>query len=115
IVFRSVERIQNRAIEETRAATELTSMIEERERLSRELHDGLAQVISYVLVRLDTVRNLVEDGKSEAAARELEALRSAVDSINIDVRESIAGLRSRVLERGLVEALRDYLDEYEER
>jgi signal transduction histidine kinase len=115
IVFRYVAEIQHDAVERTRAAAALDSMIDERERLSRELHDGLAQVISYLLVRLDTVRNLVEDGRTGAAVAELEALRSAVDNLNVDVRESIAGLRSRVVERGLVEALHDYLDEFEER
>src|SRR5690606_13716455 len=87
MVFRSVDRIQRQAIEETRTAAALSSMVEERERLSRELHDGLAQVLSYVLVRLDTVRNLVEGGKSAPAVQELEALRSAVDNVNVDVRE----------------------------
>lgn len=115
MIFRSVENIQMEAVEETRTSAALNSMIEERERLSRELHDGLAQVISYVLVRLDTVRNLVEDDKRDFAIAELESLRSTVDNVNIDVRESIAGLRSRVVERGLSEALSDYLEEYEER
>lgn len=115
MIFRSVENIQMEAVEETRTAAALNSMIEERERLSRELHDGLAQVLSYVLVRLDTVRNLVEDEKPDYAITELESLRSAVDNVNVDVRESIAGLRSRVVERGLDVALGDYLEEYEER
>ncbi len=114
-IFRSVEHAHRRAVEETRNAAALSSMVEERERLSRELHDGLAQVVSYVLVRLDTVRGLVEAGETEHAAAELESLRLAVDNVNVDVRESIAGLRSRVVERGLVQALSDYLEEYEER
>ena len=115
VIFNRVEWIQIQAVEETRTAAALNSMVAERERISRELHDGLAQVLSYVLVRLDTVRILVEEGKAADATSELEALRSAVDNVNVDVRESIAGLRSRVVERGLVEALRDYLEEYEER
>ena len=70
-IFASVHRIQDEAVEETRRAAVLASMVEERERLSRELHDGLAQVTSYLLVRLDTVRNLVESGRSAAATAEL--------------------------------------------
>lgn len=115
LIFGAVRRIQRDAVTETRKAAALASMVEERERLSRELHDGLAQVISYVLVRLDTVRNLVESGKHDAAVTELESLRGAVDEVNADVRESIAGLRSRVVERGLGPALQDYLEEFEER
>jgi signal transduction histidine kinase len=45
----------------------------------------------------------------------LEQLRGVADDLYLDVREAIAGLRSRVAERGLVPALRDYVDEFEER
>lgn len=114
-IFNWVQQIQQDAVEETRKAAAFASMVEERERLSRELHDGLAQVASYVLVRLDTVRNLVESGRDTEATAELETLRDAVAEVNADVRESIAGLRSRVVERGLVPALEDYLEAFEER
>lgn len=114
-VFREVAAIQRSALEETRRAAMLASMVEERERLSRELHDGLAQVASFLLVRLDTIRNLVEEQRSPEAVAELEALRGAAEGVNADVREAISGLRSRVAERGLAAAVEDYLEEFEER
>jgi len=114
-VFKEVAAIQRSALEETRRAAMLASMVEERERLSRELHDGLAQIASYVLVRLDTIRNLIEEQRAPEAVAELESLRGAAEGVNADVREAISGLRSSVAERGLAEAVKDYLEAFEER
>lgn len=115
LVFGVVERLQRRALARSREVAALQAVVEERERLSRELHDGLAQLVAYVLVRLDTVRELVATSRQREAAVELERLRAAADDLYADVRESITGLRARVAERGLLPALLDYLEEYEER
>src|SRR5262249_37456249 len=61
------------------------------------------------------VAGLVESDRRREAAAEIEQLRRVADDLYLDVREAIAGLRSQVTERGLVLALRDYLDEFEER
>jgi signal transduction histidine kinase len=37
------------------------------------------------------------------------------DELYTDIRESISGLRARVADRGLIPALRDYAEEFEER
>src|SRR5919199_6627368 len=114
-VFRVVERVQSQAVRRGREVAALNAVVEERARLSRELHDGLAQLITFLMVRLDTVAGLVQADRRPEALAELERLRGVADDLYIDVREAIAGLRSRVAERGLVAALRDYLDEFEER
>ena len=114
-VFRVVERVQDDAVRRGREVAALNAVIEERARLSRELHDGLAQLVAFLLVRLDTVAGLVDSDRRREAAAEIEQLRRVADDLYLDVREAIAGLRSQVTERGLVPALRDYLDEFEER
>jgi two-component system, NarL family, sensor histidine kinase DegS len=114
-VFRVVERVQSQAVRRGREVAALNAVVEERARLSRELHDGLAQLITLLMVRLDTVAGLVQADRGSEALAELERLRGLADDLYLDVREAIAGLRSRVSERGLVPALRDYLDEFEER
>jgi two-component system, NarL family, sensor histidine kinase DegS len=114
-VFRVVERVQADAVRRGREVAALGAVMDERARLSRELHDGLAQLVAFLLVRLDTVAGLVEANRRPEALAELERLRGLADDLYLDVREAIAGLRSRVAERGLVPALRDYLDEFEER
>jgi signal transduction histidine kinase len=114
-VFRIVERLQDQALQRSRDLATLTAVIEERARLSRELHDGLAQLVAYMLVRLDTVTGLVSANRGLEAMAELERMRAVTDDLYQDVRESISELRTRVSERGLPATVRDYADEYEDR
>jgi signal transduction histidine kinase len=65
-------------------------------------------------LRLDTIKDLVEAGRPREASVELERLRGVADEIYDDIGESIAGLRTNVAERGLVRALEDYVDQFEE-
>lgn len=114
-LFASVERVHRGAVSQREELAALKATTQERERLSRDLHDGLAQVLSYILVRLDLVDSLTRNGRSAEAAAEIALLRRTTESLYSDVRESISGLRSRLDQRDLVPALRDYLDEFEER
>lgn len=114
-VFGIVERLEVHAVARSREVAALSAMMEERERLSRELHDGLAQLVAYLLVRIDTVSGLVNAGRRDDAVAELERLRGVTDDLYADVRESISGLRTRVSERGLLLAVREYIEEFEER
>jgi signal transduction histidine kinase len=67
--------------------------LEERDRLSRELHDELAQALSYVkmLASLAEVRVQASDGP--AAEEHLAEIKSVVDGAYLSVREAIFGLR----------------------
>lgn len=115
IIFGIVARLQEQALARGREVVALGAVIEERERLGRELHDGLAQLVAYMLVRLDTVADRLDAGHPDEASAELTRLRAAADDLYADVRESITALRTRVSERGLPVTLRDYLAEFEER
>ena len=114
-VFGVVERLQAQALARSRDLATLNAVVEERARLSRELHDGFAQLVAYMLVRLDTVTGLVEANRGAEAVVELERMRSVTDDLYQDVRESISELRTRVSERGLPATVREYLDAYEDR
>src|SRR4029079_7226079 len=75
----------------------------ERTRLGGEMHDGLAQVLAYVNVKIETIRELLKNGKAADAAGQLGALGEAVRSSYADVRESILGLRTSIDEdKGLI-------------
>ena len=109
-VFSIVERLQAQALARSRELATLTAVLEERARLSRELHDGFAQLVAYLLVRIDTVEALVSAHRQDEAMAELERMRSVTDDLYEDVRESISKLRTRVSERGLAATVREYVD-----
>jgi signal transduction histidine kinase len=88
-----------------------TAVLEERERIARELHDGLAQVLGYINTQTLAIRTLLDSGQFEAAGESLASMEEASRHVNDDVRVAILGLRTGPRE-GLVTNLRAYLREY---
>jgi two-component system, NarL family, sensor histidine kinase DegS len=114
-LFRVLQRLQAEAVAREQDIKTMNAVMQERERLSRELHDGVAQLVAHLLLRLDTIKELVEADRPQAAEAELERLHGIADEIYQDIGESITGLRANVTERGLIRALQDYVDQFEER
>ncbi len=114
-LFRVLRRLQAEALSREQDLLTMNAVMQERERLSRELHDGVAQLVADLLLRLDTIKELVEANRPQEAEAELERLHGVADEIYEDIGESITGLRTNVTERGLVHALQDYVDQFEER
>jgi signal transduction histidine kinase len=79
--------------------------LEERERLSRELHDTLAQSFTSVVTHLEAADQALDDRPAEARRHLYTARRTARDGLG-DVRRSVHALRPDLLEHsGLQEAL----------
>lgn len=114
-LFRVLRRLQAEAFAREQDILTMNAVMQERERLSRELHDGVAQLVAHLLLRLDTIKELVEADQPQEAGAELERLHGVADEIYADIGESIVGLRTNVTERGLARALQDYVDQFEER
>src|SRR6266540_637654 len=114
-LFRVLRRLQAEALAREQDIQTMNAVMQERERLSRELHDGVAQLVADLLLRLDTIKELVEADRPQEAGAELERLHGVADEIYEDIGESITGLRTNVTERGLVRALQDYVYQFEER
>jgi signal transduction histidine kinase len=114
-LFRVIWKLQAEALAREQDIRTMNAVMQERERLSRELHDGVAQLVADLLLRLDTIKDLVEADRPQEAETELERLHGVADEIYEDIGESIAGLRTNLMERGLVLALQDYVDQFEER
>jgi nitrate/nitrite-specific signal transduction histidine kinase len=92
---------------------EALAVVAERERIARELHDNLAQVLGYIRMRAASARRALEGGDLSAVGRVLCEVDEAVAEAYADVREAILGLRSRVGgERALPDALREYLERF---
>jgi signal transduction histidine kinase len=85
----------------------------ERERIARDMHDGLAQVLGYVNTKSQAVEELLADDRVLEARRQLEELAAAARSVYLDVREAILSLSTPVEpDRGLAAALEEYAASY---
>ena len=105
------------ALEAARLRDELRALAVqgERERIAREMHDGLAQVLGYVNTKSQAVDEMLADGRVAEARKQLGELAAAARSVYVDVREAILSLSPPVLpERGLASALEEYAARYAE-
>ena len=104
------------AIENDRLQRELRGLAisTERERIAREMHDGLAQVLGYVNAKSQAVESLLADGRVADARGQMAELASAARSMYVDVREAILGLSTPLAEGSLSGALDAYTRRFSE-
>ena len=103
------------AIENARLYQQVRQLaaLEERERLARELHDSVAQTLSYLGMQASLAHQQLIGGQSEAAQASLQELSSVAQAAYADVREAIFNLRTTMpAGMALPTALRMYLAEY---
>jgi len=78
---------------EQRRQSEQAAIAAERDRLAAELHDNLAQTLSFLNLKSDRLRELIETQHDAAAADELTQMKSAIDVAYGQVRAALTGLR----------------------
>jgi len=69
------------------------AVVEERERLAREMHDGLAQTLSLLSMQVGQARLLLNSGDADGVATELREMSRVIDAGYEEVREAITSLR----------------------
>lgn len=88
------------------------AVVDERERISKDLHDGIIQNMYAVGLSLEDVPELMDEDKAAAAAR----VEQAIDAIHLsiqDVRNFIFALRPELLEgASLLVGLASLVEEY---
>ncbi len=95
------------------AEAQLVATVEERERIARDLHDDLGQLLGFLTAKTQAAQELVVAGRGEQARDELASLERASRALGAQVREAILGLRARVgPDRPLASALDDYVAEF---
>jgi signal transduction histidine kinase len=74
------------------------AIVEERERIAKDLHDGIIQNIYAVGLSLEDLPDLMSDDRAEATAR----VDRAIDALHVtirDIRNFIMGLRPELLDQ----------------
>lgn len=109
-----LESSQQTVIDKEIARTHLLSRLisaqeEERKRIARELHDGVGQALTSILVNI----KLLAQNQDPATAARIEDLRQLVDKTLLDVRMLSRELRPSALDDlGLAAALERYVSEF---
>jgi len=86
------------------------AVLEERERLAREMHDSLAQVLGYLHLKSETALRKLRANELLKTEEELLEIATLAREAYADVREAILGLRETVSAgRSFVDTLREYL------
>jgi len=75
------------------AEIENKSMFQERSRLAREIHDGLAQTLGFLKLHIALMKRKLEKGDIEQLKRDVELSYKTVAEAYNDAREAIDGLK----------------------
>ncbi|MGC9293301.1 MAG: histidine kinase N-terminal 7TM domain-containing protein [Acidobacteriaceae bacterium] len=114
LVFKDVtleKQQQARIVEQEKAL----SMLAERQRVGRELHDGQGQIWSFLSMQAQAARALIAKQDFEQADRSLGRLLAVVQGEHVGLRESITGLQASVSgKHGLLQVLEEQLRWYRE-
>ncbi|MBO8142104.1 MAG: sensor histidine kinase [Firmicutes bacterium] len=87
---------------------------EERRRVAREIHDGPAQLLANVMLRVDILERMMP-GEREPLLRELQDVKHMVKDTVRELRRLIFNLRPMMLDDlGLVPTLRGFIDSLRE-
>ena len=87
---------------------ERVAMLEERQRIAAEMHDGLAQTLNYLGLKTEQAVEYLRGGQEARAVNELQQIQAAIDRASQEVRQSIANLHQGPQRR---QALQDRLAE----
>jgi len=90
------------------------ALTEERNRIAREIHDGIAQALAFMALKLDLAEHLLQTDLGRAT-EELKQVKEALRGQIREVRRSIFALRPIDLERyGFLESVRRYATAFAE-
>ncbi len=88
----------------------LAAQEEERRKISREIHDGPAQMMANILLRSELIEREFLNGETDKALEEIKSIRKMVRSSLYEVRRIIYDLRPMALDDlGLIPTIKRYV------
>lgn len=91
------------------------AILQERERLSQELHDGLAQTIGCIRMRADEALLCLDEGHLDSARSTLQEVERIAQEAYSSIRDDILGLRVKnVAQGGFIPVMSEYLRRFQQ-
>ncbi len=87
---------------------------EERKRIAREIHDGPAQAVVNLSLKLELSRKYFQNDMPQKGFQELDSLNSCIKDTSKEIRSILYDLKPSYLEDGLTKALQNRLAIFEE-
>ncbi|USZ48238.1 histidine kinase [Halomonas sp. DN3] len=91
------------------------ALMDERAVIARELHDSLAQSLSYLKIQVTRLQMQLDQQRHEQVAQVVAELRHGLNSSYRQLRELLNTFRLRIHESGLEAALEETVQEYSKR
>ena len=97
------------AVEKFRLLEEESELLvmQERTRLSHELHDSLAQTIASLRIQIRVIDETFHSNDEKAIWHQMERIEYTIDQANHQLRELIAHFRVPINEQGLISSIED--------
>ncbi len=95
-----------------RRRIEREAIIEERRRIAREIHDGVAQSLSYLNLKTKAVSDSLASQNTVQALTDINEIREVVQDTYEDIRESIDQLSTEIRSVPILTALGTYAQEF---
>ena len=95
-----------------RRRIEREAIIEERRRIAREIHDGVAQSLGYLNLKTKMASDLVSRNNQVGALNELNDIRKVVQDTYEDIRESIDQLSTEIRNLPMIPTMANYIQDF---
>ncbi len=92
---------------------EYQAVVDERTRLAREIHDGLAQTLAFLKIQAAQMQKYLADGKIEKLTNTLQSNYRTLSDAYLDARQAIDNLR-RIPSSSLQGWIHDVADDFEQ-
>lgn len=93
---------------------EYKTMLDERNRLAREIHDGLAQTLGFLKLQVAQLQNYLNRNDYQTLEKGLQTTYLTLADAYLEVRDAIDGLRTNPTNEDIERWLQDLLADFEE-
>lgn len=113
-LFTSIGNHLGMAVAKARLDEESTnlSIMQERNRISYELHDSLAQTLASIRYQVRVLDEILHQSDEAGTWQQLEKIESAVDYANSELRGLIAHFQAPIRKQALVPAIQDLVKRF---